>query len=150
MPTQPPTPPSTADNVANFVRAQFGALEKKAGAPQGRPMAVDFDGVVHAYTKGWTDGTIYDPPVAGAFAGLAMLMSANMVHICSTREPEQILEWMAKNAPEIACEIVPAEEWQWTKRGVLGITNRRLTCAVCIDDRGIRFTNWPDITNLLA
>ena len=29
-------------------------------------IAVDFDGVLHRYSKGWNKGSIYDPPVKGA------------------------------------------------------------------------------------
>jgi len=28
-------------------------------------IAVDFDGVIHQYSKGWEDGSIYDKPVKG-------------------------------------------------------------------------------------
>ena len=31
-----------------------------------RTVAVDFDGVIHKYSKGWHDGTCYDEPMEGA------------------------------------------------------------------------------------
>lgn len=29
-------------------------------------IALDFDGVIHRYSRGWGDGKIYDPPMDGA------------------------------------------------------------------------------------
>ncbi|MFB4275740.1 hypothetical protein ACBJ59_10645 [Nonomuraea sp. MTCD27] len=37
-------------------------------------IAVDFDGVIHTYGKGWHDGSIYDEPVPGALDALRSLM----------------------------------------------------------------------------
>jgi hypothetical protein len=31
-----------------------------------RTVAVDFHGVAHRSSKGWLDGTVFDPPVEGA------------------------------------------------------------------------------------
>lgn len=57
-------------------------------------IAVDFDGVIHAYSKGWQDGTIYDEPIPGAFDGLRTLMHHGPVFIHTTREPEQVMPWL--------------------------------------------------------
>ncbi len=36
-------------------------------------IAVDFDGVIHRYSKGWHDGTIYDPPMDGCYDAMNQL-----------------------------------------------------------------------------
>lgn len=57
-------------------------------------IAVDFDGVIHAYSRGWLDGTIYDPPLPGAVEGLHYLLDDDAVFILTTREPEQVTRWL--------------------------------------------------------
>ena len=36
-------------------------------------IAVDFDGVIHKYSKGWHDGTIYDGPMEGCYDAMCLL-----------------------------------------------------------------------------
>ncbi len=49
-------------------------------------IAVDFDGVLHGYSQGWGDGTIYDPPVPGAAEAMKKLKEAgHTLYIFSTR-----------------------------------------------------------------
>jgi hypothetical protein len=57
-------------------------------------IAVDFDGVIHAYSRGWDNGTIYDPPLPRAIEGLRALMDHDAVFILTTREPEQVVPWL--------------------------------------------------------
>lgn len=59
-----------------------------------RTVAVDFDGVIHAYSRGWQDGTIYDPPLPGAVDGLHQLLVSHAVFIFTSREPEQVGPWL--------------------------------------------------------
>lgn len=60
-------------------------------------IACDFDGVIHAYSKGWQDGSIYDPPMPGALEGLRLLMEQDAVFILTTREPEQVRAWLERH-----------------------------------------------------
>ncbi|MFN8923034.1 MAG: hypothetical protein ACK5XP_08940, partial [Sphingobacteriia bacterium] len=62
-------------------------------------IAIDFDGVLHGYSRGWHDGTIYDPPVPGSREAMEQLKAAgHYLMIFSSRtnkiyrkkdEPEQ-------------------------------------------------------------
>lgn len=57
-------------------------------------VAVDFDGVIHRYSRGWQDGTIYDPPVPGTVHALRALLEQYAVYVLTTREPEQVMPWL--------------------------------------------------------
>jgi len=135
-------------------------------------IAIDFDGVIHKYSKGWHDGTIYDEPMPGAFEAISKIMDDNYaVYILSTRNSWQIQKWLDKhlwmydamctkaeavNVPEaywddkryfynFKSEVI----WQpwvkfWNKDRVLGITNRKLPAQAYIDDRGVNFKTWKN------
>jgi hypothetical protein len=100
--------------------------------------------VIHAYSKGWGDGTAYDIPLPGAIAGLKKLMEDYAVFILSTRDAFQILEWFEKYAPEIGCDVIGNEKF-WNVKGRLGITDRKLAAMVYIDDRAFCFTSWEQV-----
>lgn len=107
-----------------------------------KTIAIDFDGVIHAYSRGWSDGTIYDPPVPGALDCIKHLMAFFNVFIFSARPAWQIQEWMHDQDCHIQTAIV-GEEHFWQRPGVLGITNRKLPAEIYLDDRGLRFDCWP-------
>ena len=46
---------------------------------------------------------------------------------------------MQKTTPKIVSEVIEESTFVWNKKGVLGITNRKLMATVYIDDRGLRF-----------
>jgi len=49
-------------------------------------IAIDFDGVIHSYSRGWQGGEIYDPPVAGTREALTELRAKGWkIYIFSTR-----------------------------------------------------------------
>lgn len=137
-------------------------------------VAVDFDGVIHAYSRGWQDGTIYDEPMPGAVEGLRQLMATYAVFIHTSREPEQVLPWLADlgfdvtideccgrcfgaggisevdadgrarhtENPCSACEGSGLIAF-WNNREQLLVTNRKLPAVAYLDDRAVRFTDWP-------
>ncbi len=110
-----------------------------------KTISVDFDGVIHAYSRGWQNGECYDPPMGGAIYGLQALMEDHAVFILSTRKPQQISEWFTKHAPEIKTKIIDDRQPFWNEKGVIGITNQKLAAMVYIDDRSYLFKDWATV-----
>lgn len=60
-----------------------------------KTIAIDFDAVIHKYSKGWQDGSIYDEAVPGAIKAINELLGQGYsVFIFSTRSPWQIKKWL--------------------------------------------------------
>lgn len=107
-----------------------------------RTVAVDFDGVTHAYRKGWHDGTIYDELMPGADTGLRLLMRDYAVFIHTARNPHEVADWIETwTAIPCSVQVNPNMKF-WGVQGELLITNRKLPAIAYIDDLGIRFVNW--------
>lgn len=110
-------------------------------------LAVDFDGVIHAYSKGWQDGTIYDQPLPGALDGLRALMRDHAVFIFTTRNAESVAGWLrvrdvaAHTEREMAADGEPVGTF-WDRRDIVLVTNRKLAATAYLDDRAVRFTSW--------
>ena len=98
-------------------------------------VALDFDGVVHRYSLGLHDGSIYDP-VMGGFAGVYRIMKERDVSmvIYSCREPTSIIKWLDENGFDIP------------------VTRTKPLAAVYVDDKGYRFTHWSEneLDNILS
>lgn len=102
-------------------------------------IACDFDGVIHRYSRGWHDGTIYDPPVPGALDGLRALMERDAVFIHTTRDVSQVASWLLDRGLPVR---VGHDGPFWNERGRLLVTNRKLAATAYLDDRAVRFTTW--------
>ena len=104
-----------------------------------KTIAIDFDGVLHAYSQGWQDGSIYDPPVPGAVEAVTKLQDAGYhIVVFSTRA----------DTPTGQADIsgwLHEQGFRWEE---ITVTDRKLPAIAYIDDRGVRFTNWPDIVKL--
>ncbi|MFB6934555.1 hypothetical protein [Streptomyces chartreusis] len=123
-------------------------------------LAIDFDGVIHAYSKGWHDGTIYDPPVEGSITGVRCLMQYDACFIHTTRDPEQVVPWLQGHGLDATaddrctrCTRIPwcpecpmcqgtGRRVFWDERGQLLVTSRKLPALAYLDDRAVRFTDW--------
>lgn len=137
-----------------------------------KTIAIDFDGVIHKYSKGWQDGVIYDEPIKGAEEFLRnVLIDENFtIFIFSTRNARQIKKWLIAKMPftfgpmAVDCgmmncgqvgwdvKIIPFWTKFWNKTDAIGITNRKLPAIVYIDDRAVKFEggNWDVILNLIS
>lgn len=131
-------------------------------------IAVDFDGVIHAYSLGWCDGSIYDPPLPGALDGLRQLMGQEAVFIFTAREPEQVALWLEQHGFDVTtdeqCPDCPPVGVTticttckgtrlltfWNQRGQLLVTSRKLPATAYLDDRAVKFTDWDQALSDLA
>lgn len=98
-----------------------------------KTLCVDFDGVIHAYTKGYHDKTAYDVPMPGAYESLLKLKGQGYrIVIFSARDAQEIKQWLTLH-------------WCGTPLENLEVTNIKIPAIAYVDDRAIRFTNWRDI-----
>lgn len=131
-----------------------------------KTIAIDFDGVIHKYSRGWADGTIYDEANNDILKLMSQLMDEGYaVYILSTRSPWQIARWINKQYPWFGdmaydleydryfdrggreVKVVPFWKKFWDTNKYLGVTRRKLPAIAYIDDRAIRFTG--DINKLV-
>jgi len=94
------------------------------------PICIDFDGVIHAYRKGFDDGSIYDIPVKGAREAMAALKKKYYVQVCSSRTRTR--------AGKVAVEA-------YLKKYKIPfdvVTSYKPPAKFYIDDRALRFENW--------
>ncbi len=112
-----------------------------------KSIAVDFDGVCHKYSKGWHTKDIYDPPMEGTYEALKELSARYGVFILSARPSKDVLPWCRRQFPDLKFCLISSKVKYWSRKGVIGVTNRKLPALVYIDDRALRFTNWTDVKN---
>ncbi len=91
-------------------------------------VAIDFDGVIHQYSRGWCGGEIYDLPMPGVEHALSMLFQTHDLVIYTVRE-----------------DLVAVRAWldgydllEFFKE----VTNTKPIATLYIDDRALRFTDW--------
>lgn len=105
-----------------------------------RTVAVDFDGVIHPYTKGWTGSEPDDePPTPGAVEFLEQLLADGYdVVIFSTRADHPlgrlgILNWLGNYAPNVYKHL-----GGWEGKTLL-VTHEKPAAVAYVDDRAVVF-----------
>lgn len=102
-----------------------------------KTLAVDFDGVIHRYSKGFQGlENAYDPPMEGAQEVLQRLKDQGYVlKIMSSRPALVIEEWLEKYNMTNLFDAV---------------SNNKFAATVYLDDRGFHFTDWATVEEKLA
>ena len=95
---------------------------------------IDFDGVVHNFSKGFLDGTIYDKPQEGTEESLKLLKDKGFNLILFTARinaehdgKQNIIDWLTK--------------YDLLKYFSL-ITDKKMPSILIIDDSAVRHTDW--------
>lgn len=108
---------------------------------EGKVVAFDFDGVIHKYSKGWQDGSIYDEPNKDVLDLMLILQLMKIpCVIISTREPQQIKEWWDKQGITLRAKVLDWDTSFYNDCSCIGITNRKIPAQLYIDDRAYRYT----------
>ena len=109
-------------------------------------IAIDFDGVIHTNSKGYHDGTVYDPPSFGTEEALKQLSQKYKIVIftCKVKPDRPLVN--GKSGKELI------EEWL-SKYNLLhyihDITCEKPRAVAYIDDKGYRFNDWNSTLKFL-
>tara|TARA_Y100001968_G_scaffold318741_1_gene349346 strand:- start:1299 stop:1700 length:402 start_codon:yes stop_codon:yes gene_type:complete len=103
-------------------------------------VAIDFDGVIHGNSKGFHDGTVYDPPIEGSIDAIKWFNSQGYDIVLFTAKVKPGRPLVNNKTGE---ELI----WEWLKKYEINTFIKEITCekprAICyIDDKGIRFESW--------
>lgn len=125
-----------------FNKTKINFKEFNLNLQKNKAICFDFDGVIHKYSKGWFDGSIYDEYNPNVIDLIILLQKISIpVFICSTREPKQIKEWFDKKIINFKTEIISDDTKFWNDLETVGITNKKLPAQVYIDDRAYKYNN---------
>lgn len=113
---------------------------------RGQKLAIDFDGVIHDYNRGWQGGEIYGNPIEGALKTMDRL----------TNDGYKLIIFTTRISPEMASgkelkqRIQDIKDWLIENGFFIDVHYHKITgskpaAIAYIDDRAIRFTNWQDI-----
>ncbi len=111
-------------------------------------VALDFDGVIHWYQRGWQGGVIYDPPMPGAIEAIREIQEVEAVVVHTARtDLVSVAAWL--RALDIEC--VTQDEWDaerpaeehgsafWNEKERVLVTNRKPAARYYLDDRAVKF-----------
>ena len=104
-------------------------------------LAIDFDGVIHTFDKGFFDGTCYGDPIAGSLDAIKELSKTFKIIIFTAKaKPDRPLI-NSKTKIELVREWLQKYD---VLQYVHDITSEKPRAILYIDDNGYRFENWND------
>ena len=110
-------------------------------------IAIDFDGVLHNFNKGFHDGTCYGKPIEGSIESVKLLSKKwNIIIFTAKAKP---------NRPLINGKTGEELVWEWLEKYDISkcvdeVTAEKPRAEYYIDDKGIRFNNWKETLDILG
>ena len=102
-------------------------------------IAIDFDGVIHNFDKGFHDGTCYGDPIEGVEDALKKISKKFKIVIFSSKvKPDRPLV-NNKTGMQLVSEWLEKHN---LKKYVSEITCEKPRAKYYIDDKAIEFTSW--------
>jgi hypothetical protein len=104
-------------------------------------LAIDFDGVIHNFDKGYHDGTCYGDPIKGSLDAIKLLSKDyNIIIFTAKAKPSRPLV-NGKTGSELVYEWLAKHN---VMQYVTQITSEKPRSQIYIDDKGYHFQNWDD------
>ena len=107
-------------------------------------VAIDFDGVIHNFDKGWHDGTCYGEPLPGSINAIKSLSKKYNIIIFTAKAKKNRPLVNGKTGVELVKEWL--EKYGLTDF-VSEITSEKPRAKIYIDDNGYRFESWEKTLN---
>lgn len=109
-------------------------------------LAIDFDGVVHNFDKGYYDGTCYGDPIPGSLEAIKKLSKKYKIIIYTAKAKPSRPLVNGKTGIELV------KEWL-EKYGVLEcveeVTAEKPRAILYIDDKAYRFDKWDNTLDFI-
>jgi hypothetical protein len=109
-------------------------------------MAIDFDGVIHNDYKGFADGSLYGPVIAGTREALSLISKTHQIVIFTAKARSDRPKFEGKTGEELV--------WDWLYKNDLEhfvheVTAIKPRAHAYIDDKAIHFTDWRSTMDAL-
>lgn len=106
---------------------------------EAKNIAIDFDGVVHTFDKGFHDGTCYGDPIEGSLESIKELSKKYDIIIFTAKaKPNRPLVNGKTGTELVKIWLEKNNVLQYVKE----ITAEKPRAFLYIDDKGYRFENW--------